>query len=130
MKLKCVIIDDEPPAHRVIEKYIGKHSSLDYVGSYYNAIDALSFLASEEVDIIFLDINMPIMDGWAFLDEFIKLPNTSGVHIKIITSSIDIRDRQKWKDYMKKTGHQIDFITKPIYELNLEDVTHNMGLAS
>ena len=73
-------------------------------------------------EVIFLDINMPVMDGWTFLDEFLKLPNTSMVTIKIITSSIDIRDREKWKSYVKNTQHKIDFITKPIYELDLEDM--------
>lgn len=129
-------MDDDSITIFGLRKLLTKYSTELQVQEFGNgklALDAIIYCLDRKLplpEVIFLDINMPIMDGWAFLDEFIKLPNTSGVHIKIITSSIDIRDRQKWKDYMKKTGHQIDFITKPIYELNLEDVTHNMGLAS
>lgn len=63
MKFKCLIIDDEPPAHKVLESYISKHSSLDLVGNFYNAIEALSFLSSNQVDLLFLDINMPELSG-------------------------------------------------------------------
>lgn len=137
MKINSVyIVDDDSITIFGLRKLLAKYSADLVVEEFRNgrlAFDAILSLLEQKVplpEVIFLDINMPVMDGWAFLDEFLKLPNTAGVHIKIITSSIDVRDREKWQTYVKKTGHQIDFITKPIYELNLEDVTHNMDLAS
>ena len=137
MKINSVyIVDDDRITIFGLRKLLAKYSADLVIEEFRNgkqALDALLSLLENKIllpEVIFLDINMPVMDGWAFLDEFLKLPNISGVHIKIITSSIDTRDRQKWQAYVKKTGHKIDFITKPIYELNLEDVTHNMNLAS
>lgn len=137
MKINSVyIIDDDSITIFGLRKLLTKYDAKLPVSEFRNgkqALDAIFSLINSGKplpEVIFLDINMPVMDGWAFLDEFLKLPDTSGVHIKIITSSIDIRDRQKWQSYVRKTGHHIDFITKPIYELNLEDVTRNMDLAS
>ena len=67
MTLKCLIVDDEPLAHNVIENYIDKHSGLTCIGNYYNAIDALTYLNTNTVDILFLDINMPELSGMDML---------------------------------------------------------------
>ncbi|MDY8137051.1 response regulator transcription factor [Aquimarina sp. 2201CG5-10] len=75
MNLKCMIIDDEPPAHQVLEKYISKLSSLSLAGNCYNAIEAIDFLHQESVDIIFLDINMPEMTGLDFLKTLHNQPS-------------------------------------------------------
>ena len=137
MKINSVyIVDDDSITIFGLRKLLTKYSTNLVVEEFRNGKTALMSIfhlletGQTLPEVIFLDINMPIMDGWAFLDEFLKLPKTSNVHIKIITSSIDVRDRQKWQSYVQKTGHHIDFITKPIYELNLEDVTRNMDLAS
>lgn len=67
MTLKCLIVDDEPPAHKVLENYIGKLNSLSLAGNCYNAIEALNFLHENSVDILFLDINMPELNGLEML---------------------------------------------------------------
>jgi CheY-like chemotaxis protein len=80
-------------------------------------------------EVIFLDINMPILDGWGFLEEFIKLAIKQRILINIITSSIDPNDREKWLSFRDKTHHYIDFVNKPIYKIELKDL-HKMDLAS
>lgn len=50
-------------------------------------------------DVILLDLNMPIMDGWQFLDELIKIPNMKSIPIYIVSSSVDSRDIDKAKTY-------------------------------
>lgn len=67
MNLKCLIVDDEPLAHKVLENYIEKHNSLLHVGNFYNAIDALTYLLENEIDVLFLDINMPELSGLEML---------------------------------------------------------------
>lgn len=67
MILKCLIVDDEPPAHKVLENYIDKLNSLQLEGNCYNAIEALNFLHENTVDIVFLDINMPELTGLEML---------------------------------------------------------------
>lgn len=50
-------------------------------------------------DVILLDLNMPIMDGWQLLDELIKIPNSKNIPIYIVSSSVDSRDFEKAKSY-------------------------------
>lgn len=61
-------------------------------------------------ELILLDINMPVWDGWNFLDEFLKLPESKNVKIFIMTSSVDPVDRTKAKTYKQVSN----FIIKPI----------------
>jgi DNA-binding LytR/AlgR family response regulator len=63
MTLKCLIADDEPLAHTLLENYIARLKTLSVVGHAYNAFEVLDFLGENPVDILFLDINMPDLTG-------------------------------------------------------------------
>lgn len=63
MKLKCIIVDDEPPATRILKSYVEKISFLEEVGIFNDSLKALEFLNSNKVDVIFLDIQMPQLTG-------------------------------------------------------------------
>jgi two-component system, LytTR family, response regulator len=65
--LKCVVIDDEPIARTIIEKYIKTLPFLEVVASCEDAIDALSYISNNPVDIIFSDIQMPNISGLEFV---------------------------------------------------------------
>jgi len=67
MKIQCLLIDDEPPALKVLSRYISDIESLEIVGQCRNAIEALSVLREKRVDVIFLDIKMPRILGTDFL---------------------------------------------------------------
>lgn len=67
MKLKALIVDDEPLAHDVILRFAKDIPNLDIVGQSFLAIDALEFLQKQSVDLIFLDIQMPKLKGLEFL---------------------------------------------------------------
>ena len=67
MKLRCLLIDDEPPALKVMAKYIASISDMEVVGQCRNAIEALGVLRHNIVDVIFLDIKMPHVIGTNFL---------------------------------------------------------------
>ena len=72
--LKCIAIDDEPLALRQLKTYIAKIPHLQLVASCNNALEAQSFLASNDVDLIFVDINMPDLSGVDFVRSLIKRP--------------------------------------------------------
>ncbi len=67
MKLKCIIIDDEPIARKLIEEFIGDIDFLELVGQAENPAKAIKLLSEHTIDIIFLDINMPVINGIDFL---------------------------------------------------------------
>lgn len=67
MKLRCLLIDDEPPALKVLSTYISSITGLEVVGQCRNAIEALDVLKQNTVDVIFLDIKMPRIIGTEFL---------------------------------------------------------------
>ncbi len=65
--MKCIIIEDQPPAQRVLKKYVEDIGSLNLKATFSDAIQAMEFLKSEAVDLIFLDIHLPKISGIDFL---------------------------------------------------------------
>ena len=90
------------------------------------AIDDISRMVNSEEPIpqvIFLDINMPIMDGWQFLEKFLELKVEAPIRINIVTSSIDAYDRQQWEHYKGLAQHLIDYRNKPIRKNDILEIT-------
>jgi DNA-binding LytR/AlgR family response regulator len=67
MKLKTIAIDDEPLALRLVSDYVSKTPFLELVGSFENPLDAIDFLSTQTVDLIFVDIQMPDLTGIEFI---------------------------------------------------------------
>ncbi|MFC5624344.1 LytR/AlgR family response regulator transcription factor [Algoriphagus winogradskyi] len=80
-QVSYVILDDEPIAHRIIEGYCENFSFLAKAGNFFNGFEALEFFRSNQVDLIFLDINMPKLTGFELLK---SLPSPPKV---IVTSA-------------------------------------------
>lgn len=100
MKLKCIIVDDEPLAQRVLEKYVGELSNLELIQKCSDAIEAMEVLQENEVDLIFLDINMPRLSGINFLKSYKNPP------MVIITTAYTEYALESYElnvlDYLKK----------------------------
>jgi CheY-like chemotaxis protein len=113
-----MLVDDDRLSNMISAKIIAKNFSY-IVSAFTNAREALKSLKqwigvdNEQIpDIIFLDINMPHMDGWEFLDEFQELYINLSDKCKVImlSSSLDRRDIEKSKTYQCVT----EFISKPL----------------
>lgn len=102
MKIKCLIIDDEPLAVNVIKNYLDQIEDIELSNTFNNAIDGLNFLKHHKVDVIFLDINMPVLDGINFIKSLKEPP------IIIITSA--------YTEYAIETYalDVLDYLVKPI----------------
>jgi len=74
MKIKCLAIDDEPLALRQIGSYIEKTPFLEVVASFQSAFDAIKYLAENDVDLMFVDINMPDLNGLDFVKSLTRKP--------------------------------------------------------
>lgn len=81
MKIKCIIIDDEPLAVEVIKNHLQEFSNMELIGVFNNPVEALNIVAENKVDVIFLDINMPKMSGLEFIENIKSKP-----HIIITTA--------------------------------------------
>jgi DNA-binding LytR/AlgR family response regulator len=102
MKLKCVIIDDEPLAVKVIQNYISQIKELEEIKAFNNAIDSLPFIREHKPDLLFLDINMPIIDGFSFLDSLDTKPMVviTSAHAEYAAKGFDLE--------------VLDYLVKPI----------------
>lgn len=65
--IRSIIIEDQPPAQRVLKKYIGDMGNMELKATFVDALQAMDFLKSEPVDLIFLDIHLPKISGIDFL---------------------------------------------------------------
>jgi DNA-binding LytR/AlgR family response regulator len=68
--MKCLIIDDDPFQRHLLSQYIDQVESLDLIGEFDSAIPAVKFLEHQNADLIFLDVEMPGMNGVEFLEQF------------------------------------------------------------
>ncbi len=73
-KIKCVLIDDEKPAIDLLDKYASKIEQLQVVGKFHDPMEAYELISKQDIDLIFLDIQMPIINGISFIKTIPKPP--------------------------------------------------------
>lgn len=118
------IVDDDLIFFYVFKKILSKIDNFNEIINLKNGHLALcdlieKFKNKEELpSIIFLDLNMPVLDGWQFLDELEKLPFKEKLKIYIISSTIDSKEIKNCKKY----NSVIDFIQKPMNESDLRTI--------
>ncbi len=110
------IIDDDPIFIFGVKKIMELIGFSKSIMVFQNGEEALNNLkaiisANEKLpDVILLDLNMPILDGWQFLDEFVKIPCEKKIIIYIVSSSVDPEDMLRAKSYELVS----DYIVKPV----------------
>jgi two-component system, LytTR family, response regulator len=100
--ITCLIIDDEPLAVQLLEDYVAQTEGLELSHKCYNAMEALAFFKSNEVDIIFLDINMPKITGMELSS---ILPETQKIIFTTAYSEYAVESYEK---------NAVDYLIKPI----------------
>jgi DNA-binding LytR/AlgR family response regulator len=73
-KITCLVVDDEPPALEVLKKYIESIFSLELAGTCANAVEALNLIQQKNIDLLFLDIQMPQILGTDFIRTLVNPP--------------------------------------------------------
>lgn len=109
--MTCIILDDEPLARAEMEILVKEVSDLEVIGRFQNAVTALDFLKTNQVDIVFLDIEMPMVSGLNFAEQ---LPQETLI---IFTTA--------YPQYALKSYEldAVDYLLKPIDKARLEKAT-------
>lgn len=116
-QIKSCLIDDDFIHLFGMKRMIQRYETSVGIIEFTNGLDAINFFRSphntEEIpEVVFLDINMPIMNGWEFMDEFVKIRHNiqKKIDVYILSSSTDSMDIQKAKSNPEIT----DYIVKPL----------------
>ncbi|RVU02455.1 response regulator [Mucilaginibacter limnophilus] len=123
---KLMVLDDDPIQHLIFRRMLNRYKLAHETFYSYSGYDVLSFLSAHKKDtselpeVIFMDINMPGLNGWAFLDRFKDLyPQLNKlIEIHIVSSSINPSEikRTDMYDFVKS------YIVKPITSERLEQI--------
>lgn len=102
MNIKCLIIDDENLAIKIIEEHLKQFDNFEIIGTFNNPLKAYPLLEQTKIDVIFLDINMPEMSGFTFIE------NLSYKPLIVITTA--------YREYAVKSFelNVLDYLVKPI----------------
>lgn len=107
MSIKCIIIDDEPLAIQVIQTHLKEITEIDIVGTFQNPLEGFEFVKMNQVDLIFLDIEMPILTGVDFVKSLENPPKIifTTAHREYAVESYEL--------------NVIDYLLKPISFIRL-----------
>lgn len=119
-----LIIDDSEDIHYILERYLSKENITTF--SCYNGKEGLDFLNSKEninkpgfpPSTILLDVNMPIMNGFEFLKEFVKIDQLKNINVIMLTSS----DLSQDKDIASSFDVVKGYVSKPILKSQIEEI--------
>jgi len=123
-----ILVDDDKIINYINEKTIKLTGFAENIIAFDNATETISFMqenchklcSTPTPVVVFLDLNMPVIDGWEFLESVKKFPNysTTACKIYILSSSIDPMDFEKAKEYEIVQ----DFISKPLTKEYLQEL--------
>jgi len=116
MKTDVLLVDDDAILLMMLQKMVSKTGFHPSPGKYLNGKIAFDHIVNNDDGktnfVVLLDLNMPVMNGWEFLEKINDTNIKSPVYVIIVTSSVDMRDREKAKAF----SQVIYFMEKPVSE--------------
>lgn len=126
MAYHTIVVDDDPIFIMLMERMLSKTRDLTDFSTFESGLNALSHLKENYLEkdkfVIFLDINMPEMDGWEFLDKLNDFADNNKVLVLLCTSSVDDSDVNRGKEY----PFVQNFLSKPIFPEKLVQVEKDL----
>ncbi|ANH80955.1 hypothetical protein A8C56_08135 [Niabella ginsenosidivorans] len=122
--MRVFVVDDDPVYKMIVQRMLAEHESNPGVSLFENGRDAFNNLRDAPgtalPDIILLDIEMPVLDGWGFMDAFRRLSEEKrkGIKIYIVTSSVANEDVYKARAYPEITA----YISKPVTRSKINSI--------
>jgi two-component system, LytTR family, response regulator len=102
--MRVLIVDDEPPARRKVRRFLEKEPEIESIAEAGSGAEALAAIRSSDPDLVFLDVQMPDMDGFAVLD---ALPHPRGFHVVFLTA----HDHHALRAFESEA---LDYLLKPV----------------
>jgi len=119
---KVLLIEDDETTN-FISKMVLKGIGLEDVDEVLNGKDACKYLEKDCPDFVFLDIKMPVMDGWEFLDEKKERGYCKDIRIAMLTSSVHPADKKKAENY----DCVIAYLEKPLTKDKVERIIDKLA---
>ena len=125
------LIDDDNIYQFTARKLLEATGLAKHIQSFYNGSDAINYFKDQKninketlPDVIFLDINMPILNGWEFLEEYQKISNglPKPIVVYVVSSSIDSTDMQRSREYKVVS----DYLVKPINRIQYKELIESL----
>ena len=122
------IVDDDKLYTYLLSKQMKRINFSRTTLTFHNGLEALTYLRpklnlpDDLPSVILLDLNMPVLDGWQFLDEYVKLEPLKKITVYVVSSSIDAADHAKVLQYKKVTN----FFLKPVKEADLVQILNEL----
>ncbi|MCW7470871.1 response regulator [Leptospira kanakyensis] len=119
------LVEDDMITTFLIKTLMEKFSFADEIHGFHNGEEAWNALlaGSADPDMVFLDLNMPVMDGWEFLEIVSKHPKYAKLPIYILTSSIDPTDKARSEEFKNVKG----YLVKPLSLKDLQSINPSLG---
>ena len=118
-----VLLIEDNETTNYIHKIVLKNVGIEKVDEALNGLEAFKYLERECPDIIFLDINMPVMDGWEFLKERETKALCNNAKIAMLTSSTHPEDKKQAENY----ASVIAYIEKPLTSEKIQDLRQRIN---
>ncbi|NHF60287.1 response regulator transcription factor [Flavobacteriaceae bacterium TP-CH-4] len=147
--MKCVIIEDELPAQRILKNYMAKLPDLQLINSYQSALEANSMLQNQQIDVVFLDINLPDISGLHYIKtlsnppaivittaypehavESFELDTICDYLVKPFSFERFLKAINKARKHWKRSSFQRDSVRKPAHALflNVDKTLHKIEI--
>lgn len=127
VKTRILLVDDDPVYTMIMRKLLQIKSFSAHCESFNNGLSAVDYLREryneDELNLIFLDIYMPILDGWGFLDRIENFAFSENVGVIVVSSSVNEKDARR----AKSSPFVIDFLIKPVLGEHLELLTRKIN---
>lgn len=129
-KKHLCVIDDDKVYQFTIKKTLDHKGTFSRVSFFNDGKEGINYIknkinSKEDLpDIILLDINMPVLDGWGFMEEFMAIRDrlAKPVYVYLVTSSIDYKDRERARKYSDVSDFKIKPITYEELEMTLWEI--------
>lgn len=115
-----LLVDDDVPTNFIHEMLLKKTNRFKQIDSVLSASEALDYVQSNRPNLIFLDINMPALSGWDFIDQFrnLSIEQKEKIVIIMLSTSMDPADRKR-AEFCTEIQ---EFVSKPISVEKIEDI--------